>query len=63
MKKLKPGVRKVNCLLRLQQQKLSKGNLKDYQTDLHNNLSQIYNGILVIIKTNFGKEIAFFSEF
>ena len=64
MKKIKiekPVIKQLKCLLRLNEQILSKGNLKEYQINLWKDLSDEYYGTVIIIRSDFKKNFGFFT--
>lgn len=56
----KSDIRTLKCLLRLNQQNLNKGNLENYQKKLWKDFEDDYNGTIVIVRSNFDKEFAYF---
>ena len=60
LKSKNPEITKVLRLLILGGEDLSQGNLKTHQRMLWEQFKDNYNGTIVIVKTNFGKEFAFF---
>ena len=63
LKKLKnenPEMRGFVCLLRLHGEDLSEGNLKNHQRLLWEKFEGNYDGTIVIIRSNFGKELIFY---
>ena len=50
----------MKCLLKLNQQTLNQGNLKDYTKKLWKDFENNYNNTMIIIKSNFDKEFVFF---
>ena len=61
IKKEKPEMSEVKCLLILNEQSLKSGNLKNEQTQLRQDfLDHGYTTILLIIRSNYGKEFAFY---
>ncbi len=53
-------MRKISRLLTLDSKDLIKGNLKIYQQQLWKQFKDNYNGTLVIVRSNYGKDFAFF---
>jgi hypothetical protein len=59
MKKEIPGICFVKCLLRLSHQNLISGNLGEFQEEVWKEFEE-YSGTIMIIRSDFDKNIAFF---
>ena len=53
-------IRHPKCFLRLNEQHLSEGSIKEYQTQLFKDFSDDYNGTIIIVRSNHYKEFVFF---
>ncbi len=60
LKTEKPEMREFVCLLRLHGEDLEQGNLENHQRWLWQQFEGNYNGTLIIVRSNFGKEFAFY---
>ena len=56
----KPKMSLLKPLLRLNEEDLNEGNLKEFQKDLWKDFCNNYNGTIIIIRSDFGKNFAFF---
>ena len=59
MKKEIPGICLCKCLLRLSRQNLISGNLREFQKEVWKEFEE-YSGTIVIIRSDFDKNSAFF---
>lgn len=60
IKKEQPNLNKVKCLLRLNEENLKHNSVHEFETKLWLNFKDDYQGILIIIKSNMGKDFAFY---
>ena len=53
-------MKRVSCLLRLGGEDLLQGNLKTHQIKLWKDFESGYNGTILILRSNVGKELVFY---
>ena len=60
LKDKNPEIRQISWLLKLDEEDLKQGNLRTHQKSLWKNFEDGFNGTLLIIRSNFAKEFAFY---
>ena len=56
----KSEIKTLKCLLRLNMKNLKINNLENYQKKLWKDFEDDYNGTIIIVKSNYNKEFAYF---
>jgi len=56
----KSEIKTLKCLLRLNMKNLNINTLKNYQKKLWKDFEDDYNGTIIIVKSNYKKEFAYF---
>ena len=60
LKTKKPGIRELVCLVKLREEDLRQGNLKNHKRQLCQQFESIYDEFLIIVRSDSGKEFAFY---
>jgi hypothetical protein len=53
-------MREFKCLIRLHEEDLSQGDLTNHQRQLFEQFEKGYDGTLVIVRSNFGKDLVLY---